>query len=78
MSEQKEHTGTNPPRQYPKMGGPPNWTSIFTLRPDLDPPGYNEAFLAMIDKRAKMQEKAVEQETQKKKKKKKLGRGERI
>lgn len=76
MGEQKEPTGTNPPRQYPKMGGAPNWTSIFTERPDLDPPGYAEALIAMADRKIKLQEKAAELETQKTKNKKKLGRGE--
>jgi hypothetical protein len=28
-----------------RMSPPPNWTSIFTLRPDLDPPGYAETFI---------------------------------
>lgn len=78
MGEQKEPTGTNPPCQYPNMGGPPNWTSIFTERPDLDPPGYAEALIAMADRKIKLQEKAAELETQKTKKKKKLGRGEKV
>jgi len=25
----------------------PDWTAIFTLRPDLDPPGYRETVLDM-------------------------------
>jgi hypothetical protein len=58
------------------MGGAPNWVSIFTERPDLDPPGYNEAFLAMIDKKLLKEQQAREQEVEKKSKKKKLGRGE--
>lgn len=76
MSEQKEHTGTDGPRQYPKMGGAPNWTSIFTERPDLDAPGYAEALIAMADRKIKLQERAAELEMQKTKKKKKLGRGQ--
>lgn len=28
---------------------PPNWTAIFTLRPELDPPGYAETFIDMIE-----------------------------
>lgn len=27
----------------------PNWTSIFTLRPELDPPGYAETVIDMIE-----------------------------
>lgn len=27
----------------------PDWTAIFTLRPDLEPPGYAETVLDMID-----------------------------
>ena len=27
----------------------PDWRAIFTLRPDLDPPGYDEAFLDMLE-----------------------------
>lgn len=30
---------------------PPNWTSIFTLRPELDPPGYAETFIVMDELR---------------------------
>lgn len=78
MDRAIDHTRTNPHRQYPKMGGAPNWTSIFTIRQDLEPPGYAEAFIAMIDRKNKLQEKIIEQETVKKKKKKKLGRGEKI
>ena len=70
MSEPTDPTGTNPPRQYPKMGGAPNWVSIFTERPDLDPPGYNEAFIAMIEKKKLKEQLAVEQEVEKKSKKK--------
>lgn len=27
----------------------PDWTAIFTLRPDLDPPGYAETVIDMIE-----------------------------
>ena len=27
----------------------PDWTAIFTLRPDLDPPGYAETVIDMQD-----------------------------
>jgi len=27
----------------------PDWVAIFTLRPDLDPPGYAETVLDMIE-----------------------------
>lgn len=64
---------TDQPR---KISPAPNWVSIFTLRDDLNPPGYAETFLEIqenpyikpgVDKK----EKAIE-----KKKKKKLGRNE--
>lgn len=28
---------------------PPNWTAIFTLRPELDPPGYAETVIDMVE-----------------------------
>lgn len=27
----------------------PDWTAIFTLHPELDPPGYAETFLYMLE-----------------------------
>lgn len=27
----------------------PDWTAIFTLRPDLDPPGYAETVIDMLE-----------------------------
>lgn len=27
----------------------PDWTAIFTLRPDLDPPGYAETVIDMVE-----------------------------
>ena len=64
---------TNEPR---KISSPPNWVSIFTLRDDLNPPGYVETFLEIqanpyVKPGAEKEEKAKE-----KKKKKKLGRNE--
>lgn len=49
MSEQKDHTGTNPPCQYPKMSAAPNWVSIFTTNSELEAPEYVEAFLEAHD-----------------------------
>jgi len=28
----------------------PDWVAIFTLRPDLEPPGYAETVIDMIDR----------------------------
>jgi hypothetical protein len=66
---------TNEPR---KISPAPNWVSIFTLHPELDPPGYVETFLEIqenpyIRPGADKKEKAIE-----KKKKKRLGRNEKI
>lgn len=49
MSEPRDHSGTNPPCQYPKISPAPNWVSIFTTKHDLDPPGYVESFLEAHD-----------------------------
>lgn len=49
MNEPKEHSNTDPHRQYPKISHAPNWVSIFTKNPDLDAPGYVEAFLEAHD-----------------------------
>lgn len=59
-----------------KISPAPNWVSIFTLHPELDPPGYVETFLEIqehpyVKPGADKEEKAKE-----KKKKKKLGRNE--
>lgn len=32
-------------KERPKISSAPSWTSIFTLRPDVDPPGFAEAFI---------------------------------
>jgi hypothetical protein len=58
------------------MSSAPNWTTIFTVHPELDPPGYAETFLHCIENpyvkpKDKKAEKAAE-----KKKKKGLGRGQ--
>lgn len=78
MGEQKEHTGTDPHRQCLGGSPAPNWVSIFTLRPDLDPPGYNEVFLLMIEKKKIAEERAREEAVVKLQKKKKLGRNQKI
>jgi hypothetical protein len=60
-----------------KMSAPlPNWTATFTLRPDLEPPGYAETVIHTLDNpRAKPKEEEKE-EKKKKKKKTKMGRNE--
>jgi len=60
-----------------KMSAPlPNWTAIFTLRPELDPPGYAETVIHILDN-PRVNPKEEEKEKKKKKKKKtKLGRNE--
>jgi hypothetical protein len=37
--------------EEPRLIPPPNWTSIFTLHPELDPPGYAEMFIFMAERR---------------------------
>jgi hypothetical protein len=68
------HTESNP--KGLKITPAPDWTAIFTLRPELQPPGYVETLLHCIDN-PRIKPKQVEKEKiQAKKKKKKLGRGQ--
>jgi hypothetical protein len=61
-----------------KISPAPNWTSIFTQYPELDPPGYAEVFIDIHDN-PRVKPKQIEQEkTAAKKRKKKLGRNEKI
>jgi hypothetical protein len=76
MSEPTDHTGTNPPCQYPKISSAPNWTSIFTLHPELEAPGYAETFIYATDNKRKSLREIHAEEIVKKKKKKKLGKWE--
>ena len=50
-------------------GSAPNWTSIFTLNPSLDPPGYAEAVIWMHENY--QTRKALKQESAKEAKRKK-------
>lgn len=47
---------------------PPNWTSIFTLHPELSPPGYDEMFILMAERRLTRQPKRVKAKGKDKKK----------
>lgn len=68
------HTESNP--KGLKITSAPNWTSIFTLRPDLEPPGFAEVFIDCIEN-PRIKPKQVEKDKiQAKKKKQKLGRGQ--
>jgi hypothetical protein len=68
-----ENTSNN----LPKVSPAPNWTSIFSLRPELDPPGYAEALIYVTENpRIKLSE-IKKEETKKKRKKSGLGRNER-
>jgi hypothetical protein len=59
-----------------KISPAPDWTQIFTLRPDLDPPGFAEVFID-IHENPYIKPKEVDKEkAAAKKKKKKLGRNE--
>lgn len=54
----------------------PDWTAIFTLHPELEPPGYAEIFIDILNN-PKQKPKEIEKEIKKSKKKKtKLGRNE--
>jgi hypothetical protein len=63
-------------QERPKMSSAPNWTSIFTLHPELDPPGYAEVFISIKDNPYISPKQLKKDEAIAKKKKKKLGRGE--
>lgn len=76
MSEPEDPSSTNPHRQYPKISPAPNWTAIFTRNPELDPPGYAEAFIYAVENKRKSLREIHAEEVREKKKKKKLGRGQ--
>lgn len=59
---------------YPKISSAPNWTSIFSVHPELDPPGFAEAFIETTENpRIKVSD-MKKAETKEKKKKRALGR----
>lgn len=76
MNEPTDHSRTISPCQRPKISPAPNWVSIFTNRPDLDPPGYNEAFIDMQENKKKTLREIHTEQMIEKRKKKKLGRGQ--
>jgi len=59
-----------------KISPAPNWTSIFTLHPELEPPGFAEVFIDIHENPYIKPKEADKQEAAAKKKKKKLGRNE--
>lgn len=60
-----------------KMSAPlPNWTAAFTLRPDLEPPGYAETLIRILENPRPKVKQVEKEEKKRKKKKTKLGRGE--
>jgi hypothetical protein len=62
--------------EYPKISSAPNWTSIFTLHPELDPPGYAETLIWLEDNPYQKRKKEEEEKRKPKKEKKKIGRGQ--
>jgi hypothetical protein len=62
--------------EYPKITSAPNWTAIFTLRDDLNPPGYAEVFIDMIENPKVKPSEQKKEEVKKKKKKRSLGLNE--
>jgi hypothetical protein len=62
--------------EYPKISPAPNWTSIFSLREDLRPPGYDEIFLRIKENPYVRPKDKKAEEAKEKKKGKKLGRGQ--
>lgn len=62
--------------EYPRISPAPNWTSIFTLRPDLEAPGYAETLIDIAEKPYVNPDVAKREKAEEKKKKKKLGRGQ--
>lgn len=62
--------------KYPKVSPAPNWTSIFTLRDDLTPPGYIETVIYLLENPRVKPKDIKKEEIAKKKKKEKLGRGQ--
>lgn len=61
---------------HPRISPAPNWTSIFTLRDDLTPPGYAETVLYVLDNPRIKPKDLKEEEAANKKKKNKLGRNQ--
>ena len=62
--------------EYPKMSPAPNWTEIFTLRPELDPPGYAETVIHILDNPYVKPKEAKKEEKRKNKKKTAVGRND--
>ena len=62
--------------EYPKMSPAPNWTSIFSVREDLRPPGYDELFIRIKENPYVKPADKKAGAAAKKKKGKKLGRNQ--
>jgi hypothetical protein len=60
--------------EYPKISPAPNWTSIFTRRPELEPPGYAEVFIDMIENPRIKPSEIKQEKVKEKKRKRSLGR----
>ena len=61
-------------REYPRISPAPDWTAIFTLRPELDPPGYAETVIYILDNPYVKPKEAKREEKKKNKKKTAIGR----
>lgn len=59
---------------YPKISPAPNWTSIFSVHPELDPPGFAQAFIETIENPRIKPSEVKKEQTKEKKKKRALGR----
>jgi hypothetical protein len=59
---------------YPKISPAPNWTSIFSVHPELDPPGFAQAFIETIENPRIKPSEIKKEQTKEKKKKRALGR----
>ena len=61
---------------YPKISPAPNWTSIFSVYPELDPPGFAEAFIDTIENPRIKPSETKKEEAKEKKRKRALGRND--
>jgi hypothetical protein len=60
-----------------KMSAPlPNWTATFTLRPDLEPPGYAETVIYILENPRPKVKEEEKKEKKNAKRKTKIGRNE--
>jgi len=61
---------------YPKISPAPNWTAIFSVHPELDAPGYAQAFIEAIENPRIKPSETKKAEIKEKKKKRALGRND--